>query len=1044
MAFVSFAGASRHVDMSDGDLVRFATAEVTAPGIWSWSTPDGHDVAMVGQGFTYDADGRALSGRVSLVQLHLNDGDGVTAPDVEITGLNVLASPLDDSVFQFWDGILDGTDIINAQAISKEVAGTSGASYVFGDDIASAFSTDPQTVGDRGGNDIITIGTAAFTAVGDVRTVTGNVNQFFATYEGGNDQVLAPTTDQTQSISGDADVVGFFGTLFGGDDLVQTGSSSSQSKAVGDALQAAGINAAQRARVEGGDDEVNGISDSRATLIGDVEILGSFADVVGGDDTIEDTDAETGQVTRLVGDVFSDQSGGKSTIIGGNDIIHGNGGRESISGDLFLGNGGSNVVGGDDTIFGGAGDDSLFGEIATNAFAFFTGISGGDDHIFGGGGNDRLFGQTGDDTLEGGDGDDALDGGKGVDTLMGNAGFDVARYESATSGVIVRLDAGRGFTGEAAGDVLIGIEGLSGSPHADILIGDSSGNRLRGEQGDDDLRGQGGNDVLTGSAGNDTLNGGAGADVLLGFGGEDTATYAAAPSGVIARLDAGLGFTGEAAGDSFDLVENLIGSAHDDVLIGDIRANALDGGAGSDDLRGQGGSDTLTGGAGADKLDGGSDSDTVSYAASPSGVIARLDAGQGFAGDALGDELISIENLVGSSQGDTLIGDANDNGLFGGAGVDDLRGQNGDDTLGGGEDADRMDGGSGNDFASYRDAAEGVIVRLDTGTGFSGEALGDELASIEGLIGSAHQDILIGDRGANQIAGEGGADDLRGGAGADSLFGGIGEDVLRGGAGADLLSGGEGQERDTASYQAASTGVIVRIDAGQGFAGEAAGDILTSIENLKGSAHSDTLIGAAGENVLDGGAGDDDLRGQAGEDRLEGGDGRDKIDGGEGFDLATYESAADGVIARLDAGRGFTGDAAGDVLLALEGLVGSEHDDILIGDSAGNEIFGGGGSDDLRGQSGDDELRGGGGDDLLSGGLGDDTFIFEAASGHDRITDFEGGADDDVIVLFFAPVQIAASQVGADTLIDFGDGNTLTLQNFTASALAEDDILVAL
>jgi serralysin len=89
-------------------------------------------------------------------------------------------------------------------------------------------------------------------------------------------------------------------------------------------------------------------------------------------------------------------------------------------------------------------------------------------------------------------------------------------------------------------------------------------------------------------------------------------------------------------------------------------------------------------------------------------------------------------------------------------------------------------GRAGRDTASYAEAAGGVFVRLWSGEGLSGEALGDVLTGIENLRGSAFADTLVGDNGVNE---------LTGGAGADALWAGDGDDVLSGGAGADQLQG---------------------------------------------------------------------------------------------------------------------------------------------------------------------------------------------------------------------------------------------------------------
>jgi serralysin len=118
-------------------------------------------------------------------------------------------------------------------------------------------------------------------------------------------------------------------------------------------------------------------------------------------------------------------------------------------------------------------------------------------------------------------------------------------------------------------------------------------------------------------------------------------------------------------------------------------------------------------------------------------------------------------------------------------------------------------------------------VRLWSGEGLSGEALGDVLTEIENLRGSEFSDTLVGDNGVNEISG---------GAGADALWAGDGDDVLMGGAGADQLQGQGG--RDTASYAEAGGGVFVRLWSGEGLSGEALGDVLTEIENLRGSGFS--------------------------------------------------------------------------------------------------------------------------------------------------------------------------------------------------------------
>jgi len=453
----------------------------------------------------------------------------------------------------------------------------------------------------------------------------------------------------------------------------------------------------------------------------------------------------------------------------------------------------------------------------------------------------------------------------------------------------------------------------------------------------------------------------------------------------------------------------LSGSAANNRLVGNKGDNQMSGGVGDD---------VLTGGAGADTLDGGTGQDTASYAEAASGVFVRLWSGEGLSGEATGDVLTDIENLRGSDHADTLVGDGGANELHGGAGDDALWAGDGDDTLMGGPGADQLQGQGGVDTASYAGAAGGVFVRLWSGEGLSGEAAGDVLTGIENLRGSDHADTLVGDGGANELSG---------GAGDDALWTGAGDDTLSGGQGADQLQGQGGV--DTASYAGAAGGVFVRLWSGEGLSGEAAGDVLTGIENLRGSAHADTLVGDDGANMLQGGAGADQLWGGEGDDTLMGGAGADLLHGQGGRDTASYAEAASGVFVRLWSGEGLSGEAAGDVLTGIENLRGSGHGDTLVGNNGANVLEGGAGADQLWGGEGDDTLIGGPGADVLHGQGGADTFVFVDGGGTDLIVGWQDGVDR--LLFDVTGVQgrddLSVEVVGADTVIQTGDVGAILL-----------------
>jgi len=754
---------------------------------------------------------------------------------------------------------------------------------------------------------------------------------------------------------------------------------------------------------------------------------------------------------------------------------------ENITGsnynDILIGDGGSNVLNGgagDDVLEGMGSADSLVGGAGSNTASYEhatvgvkasletpgsnTGLDAAGDmytqiqNLTGSTHDDTLIGDGGVNTLNGGVGNDILEGLGGADILIGGSGSNTASYDLATVGVTASLDTPGINTGDAADDSYSQIQNLTGSAFNDTLIGDGDANVLNGGAGDDILEGMGGADLLNG-----------------GISGTDTASYARASTFIAASLTTGLaGFNsaGDAQGDTYANITNLIGSNYNDTLIGKASANLLNGGAGDDILEGLGGADTLIGGTG---------SNTASYEHGATGVTASLDNPGINTFDAAGDTYSQIQNITGSAYNDNLIGDNGINILNGGAGDDTLEGMGGNDVLNGGI--------SGTDTASYAHASVSVSASLTTGLASfnsAGDALGDTYTNITNLTGSNYNDTLIGNGSANVLNGGGGDDILEGLVGADTLIGGTGnntasyehaaavagltgltisltnpgtntgdaggdtyaqiqnltgsafndtiigdgssnilnggtgDDLLEGMGNADILNGGDGI--DTASYAHASTYVVASLTsdlAGFSSAGDAAGDTYSLVENLTGSDFGDVLIGNVTNNTLTGGIGDDILEGMGGADVL---------DGGVGTNTASYEHSPDqgagiGVTASLATPTSNTGDAAGDTYINILNMTGSAYDDTLTGDGNANV------------------LTGGTGDDIISGGAGADTLYGDA--GNDSLTDdlvgaarlYGGSGDDQITITSYdniAGMQDAIDGgTGTDTLIWAGAGSRL-------------------
>jgi len=232
-----------------------------------------------------------------------------------------------------------------------------------------------------------------------------------------------------------------------------------------------------------------------------------------------------------------------------------------------------------------------------------------------------------------------------------------------------------------------------------------------------------------------------------------------------------------------DAGETLRGTSGDDVICA---------GGGNDVILGQAGNDTIVGGAGLD---------TVSYAESPSAVVANLTTGTSSGQGE--DTLLEVENLVGSRYDDKLDGDAGVNKLSGGFGNDGVWGQTGNDQLVGGDGADTLGGGVGNDSVNgnagddtaHFGRAASVVVDLTAQTS-SGEG-SDRVIGVENVSGSPGADRLTGTGGVNRLGGAGGNDTIYGAGANDQLVGAGGNDALHGDAGTDACDGGTGTDSST-------------------------------------------------------------------------------------------------------------------------------------------------------------------------------------------------------------------------------------------------------
>ncbi|GAB3663126.1 peroxidase family protein [Ramlibacter alkalitolerans] len=565
--------------------------------------------------------------------------------------------------------------------------------------------------------------------------------------------------------------------------------------------------------------------------------------------------------------------------------------------------------------------------------------------------------------------------------------------------------------------MMIGQRDIQGTAGNDVLVGDDRYERIYGLGGDDQLFGMGASDVLVGGLGNDVISGGDGDDTLDGGAGNDT----------------------------------LVGGDGDDILDGGLGNDTIDGGAGNDTiLAGVGhGIDSVDGGDGDDTLvltgnaanemlrvvvaggsiasvgggtvqgveaisaDTGAGVDTLSYVGSTDAVVVDLGAGtaSGFASVA------GIENVIGTSGDDLLIGAAGvDNVLTGGGGNDVFVVHDTTDVV--------SDSGVGTDEVrsfTNRYAINNVNVENLTFIG-AGDFTGTGNAAANVVVGGAGNDILDGGAGNDTLTGGAGDDVLIGGAGNDTLLGGDGDDILDGGLGNDDIAAGAGNDTILRSIGHGADSV----DGGDGV------DTLVVTGNdanemLRVLVSGGKLATIANGTVVNVESVTADTRG--------------------GIDTLSYAGTTEAVSVDLGAGTA-SGFAA---IAGVENVTGGSGSDVLIGDAGDNTLSGG---------AGNDTLAGGAGNDLLDGGAGTDIFVFEAGFGTDRIVGFDANAvgGQDLLDLralgiteadFDAQVSISVLDLdgaGAlDTLVSVGGGviELLGVDGTGVNAITQADFLLA-
>ncbi|MGL9621324.1 VCBS domain-containing protein [Bradyrhizobium sp. U531] len=701
------------------------------------------------------------------------------------------------------------------------------------------------------------------------------------------------------------------------------------------------------------------------------------------------------------------------------------------------------------------------GSLTASDFVFGTPIVGDDNP-------NTLVGTSHNDTIVALGGNDMLEGGGGLDLLDGGSGFDRAIYAAATGGITANLAAGTASGAGVGADTLVNIEGVIGSDFADTFnaAGFIGSTGLPGvATGQSEFEGRGGDDIVVGN-----INALGQAVTRM--------SYLGATGAVTADIGAGTADGDASVGhDTFSNVSTIWGSAYNDTIYGSDNASFT-----YETYEGRGGDDYIDGRGGYDQVTYNSDTTTTS------GIYVHLAAGTVNGDATVGTDTIrSVEAARGTNFDDTF--DATGFGQLGATNVgssgtfNDFAGAGGNDTI----------IGNGSTRLNYQIAAASVSVDLETsviGTTnavtVAGSATGategtDTFTGVNAVQGSTFSDSMLGSSFNNNFTGLGGDDYIDGRGGFDTAIynslstvtsgvtvdmaagtatgdASIGTDTLRsiegiqgtgyadtyvatgfGGVSANAGSFGNfnqfeglgGDDQITGNnntrliYSNATGGVTVNLNAGSVTGDASVGhDSFTGVNSAYGSNYADTYnaTGFIGFNSF---------QGQGGNDLIT----------GNGSTQLMFANATSGVIVNLANGTvDGDGSVGHDTITGgVTSVSGSNFDDTITG-SAGN--------DQLLGNSGNDLLGGGAGNDSLNGGTGADTFIYAVGGGADTIVDFLH-ADADKIDLTGVPgvssladIQALATQQGSNTVIDFGNGDTLTLLNVTLSNLTAADFVL--
>ena len=371
------------------------------------------------------------------------------------------------------------------------------------------------------------------------------------------------------------------------------------------------------------------------------------------------------------------------------------------------------------------------------------------------------------------------------------------------------------------------------------------------------------------------------------------------------------------------------------------------------------------------------------------------------------DFLSGIENLIGGNLDDRLVGDDQENALTGNSGDDILIGNAGNDQIVDGSGIDTVDAGAGDDVVVAGDGGfDGVTHQGDSYDGGSGDETDGDLLDYGGISGNVEIDQDAGTvtktyQIETYVWADGGGTEAREFDLRYSDLNGIPnlrpKDIAEA-LNADLINSGDDAERDFSRIDGEVADLITTVTETVTVT-----DTIANFERIAGSRGDDFFYATANADDFDAGDQEPDPDLPPEEQEV------------PAADTISFERSTSGIAADIVNNAFSGGFSPGGSYVGISNVIGTNFDDVVVGDDGDNFIDVKTGNNNVSAGGGNDEVWSTDGVQLIDLGEGDDRYFggFNGPAGGISITVYGRDGADDI------------QAFGNEILIDGGEGDDI-------------------